>query len=183
MRFSYDQRSLVKGSSTAGGPRQYETVRDMSEEWCVPVAEEASYRPRGFWLTWPVEEFAWVTRRSGEEARAVRQSANGTPCGTFLARAGDLARAQWFLWVWATLLAWERLERPSAEVTTRPFLSPPSRRALVMSTVAAELYLGYAALRERDRWWPGLVRPEDWELAHRRGARRLLNTAEALGGH
>jgi len=154
----------------------------MSEEWRVPVTEEASYRPRGFWLTWPVEEFAWVTRRSGEEARAVRQSANGTPSGTFLARAGDLARAQWFLWVWATLLAWERLERLSAEVTTWPFLSPPSRRALVMSTVAAELYLGYAALRERGRWWPGLVRPEDWELAHRRGARRLLDTAEALGG-
>ena len=34
----------------------------------------------------------------------MRQSANGTPSGTFLARAGDLVRAQWFLWVWATLV-------------------------------------------------------------------------------
>jgi len=154
----------------------------MSEEWRLPVTEEASYQPRGFWLTRPEQELAWATRRAGEEARAPRQSANGTPSGTFLARAGDLARAQWFLWVWATLVAWERLERPSAEVTTRPFLPPPSRRALVMGTVAAELYVGYAALRERGRWWPGLVRPEDWELAHRRGALRLLDTAEALGG-
>ena len=154
----------------------------MSEEWRVQVAEEASYQPGGFWLTWPEQELAWATEHSGEEARAVCQSANGTPSGIFLARAGDLARAQWFLWVWATLLAWERLERPSAEVMTRPFLAPPSRRALVMGTVAAELYVGYAALRERGLWWPGLVRSEDWELAHRRGARRLLDTAEALGG-
>ena len=154
----------------------------MSEEWRVPVAEEASYQPGGFWLSWPEQELAWTTEVSGEEAQEVRQSANGTPSGIFLARAGDLARAQWFLWVWATLLAWERLERPFAEVTTRPFLPPPSRRALVMGTVAAELYVGYAALRERGRWWPGLVRPGDWELAHRRGAQRLLDTAEALGG-
>jgi hypothetical protein len=130
----------------------------MSEEWRVQVAEEASYQPGGFWLTWPEQELALATEHSGEEARAVCQSANGTPSGTFLARAGDLARAHWFLWEWATLLAWERLERP---LMTQRFLAPPSRRALVMGTVAAELYVGYAAWRERGRgWFGGLgVRP------------------------
>jgi predicted unusual protein kinase regulating ubiquinone biosynthesis (AarF/ABC1/UbiB family) len=125
------------------------------------------------------EVLARAARRSGEEARAVRESAQGTPNGAFLARAGDLARSQWFLWAWATLAAGEHLGRP----VTPGFLPPtPSPRALVIGTVASDLYLGYAALRERGRWFPGLVRPEDRELAHRRGAGRLLDTAEALGG-
>ena len=57
-----------------------------------------------------------------------------------------------------------------------------SPRAALLGTLASDLYLGYAALRERGRWFPDLVRPEDWELAHRRGAGRLLDAAEALGG-
>ncbi len=39
------------------------------------------------------EVLARAARRSGEEARAVRASAVGTPNGAFLARAGDLARS------------------------------------------------------------------------------------------
>ena len=128
-----------------------------------------------------------AARRSGEEAQAVRQSAEGSPNGAFLARAGDLARAQWFLWTWATLAAGERLGRaPSGSIGVPPGLPSippsPSPRTMVLGTIASDLYLGYAALRERARWFPALVQAEDWELAHRRGAGRLLDAAQALGG-
>ena len=125
-----------------------------------------------------------AARRSGEEARAVRESAHGTPDGAYLARSGDLARAQWFLWAWTTLAAGERLGRGYPGARAQPGLRPPvpSPRPALLSTLASDLYLGYAALRERGRWFPDLVRHEDWELAHRRGAGRLLDAAEALGG-
>src|SRR5215218_1090466 len=130
------------------------------------------------------EVLARAVRRSGEEAQAVRESAKETPDGANLARAGDLARAQWFLWVWTTLAAGERLGRAYQGDGTSHGLLPPasSPRVALLGTLASDLYLGYAALRERGRWFPDLVRPEDWELAHRRGALRLLDTAEALGG-
>ncbi len=51
-----------------------------------------------------------------------------------------------------------------------------------MWAVTSDVCRAYAALRERARWFPGLVRTEDWELAHRRAAGRLLDAAEALGG-
>ena len=60
-----------------------------------------------------------------------------------------------------------------------PFWSP---RALVLATVAADVYTGYVALRDRARRRPGLVRPEDWETQHRRAAARVLDTAVSLGG-
>ena len=137
------------------------------------------------------EVLARAIRRSGEEARDVRESAGGTPDAAFLARAGDLARSQWFLWAWMTLAAGERLGRASGRDfsfgTSAPYApglpaSGLSPRTLVIGTVASDLYVAYAALRERARWFPGLVRPEDWELAHRRGAGRLLDAARALGG-
>ena len=126
-----------------------------------------------------VEVLARAARRSGEEARAVRESAKGTPYDALLARAGDLARSQWFLWAWATFAAGERLGR----VVTPGLSSPtPSPRTALIGTMTSDLYLAYAALLERARWSARLVRSEDWELAHRRGAGRLLDTAEALGG-
>ncbi len=133
------------------------------------------------------EVLARAARRSGEEARAVRESAVGTPNGAFLARAGDLARSQWFLWAWATLAAGERLGRaPSGSGGVSfglPAIPPaPSPRTMVLGAIASDLYLGYAALRERALWFPRMVRTEDWELAHRRGAGRLLDAAQALGG-
>jgi ubiquinone biosynthesis protein len=133
------------------------------------------------------EVLARAARRSGEEARDVRESAVGTPNGAFLARAGDLTRAQWFLWAWATLAAGERLGRASSgsggvSFGLPPIPPAPSPRTMVLGTIASDLYLGYAALRERALWFPGMVRPEDWELAHRRGAGRLLDVAQALGG-
>jgi len=130
------------------------------------------------------EVLARAAKRSGEEARDVRESVGGTPDGAFLTRAGDLARAQWFLWAWATLAAGERLGRAGSEAPPGfvPVPPAPTPRTLVLGTLASDLYLGYAALRERARWFPGLVRTEDWGLAHRRGAGRLLDAAEALGG-
>ena len=133
------------------------------------------------------EVLARAARRSGEEAQAVRESAQGTPNVAFLARTGDLARSQWFLWAWATLAAGERLGRaPSGSGGVSFGLPPippaPSPRTMVLGTIASDLYIGYAALRERARWFPGMVRTEDWQLAHRRGAGRLIDAAEALGG-
>ena len=134
------------------------------------------------------EVLARAARRSGEEARAVRESALGTPNGAFLARAGDLARSQWFLWAWATLAAGERLVRVSSGSSGVSSFGPPpipptpSPRTMVLGTIASDLYVGYAALRERALWFPGTVRTEDWDLAHRRGAGRLLDAAQALGG-
>ena len=68
-----------------------------------------------------------------------------------------------------------------------PGLSPAvrgvlSQRALVLGVTSADLWTGYAALRERARWFPWLVRDEDWKLQHRRGAVRILDAAVSLGG-
>lgn len=126
---------------------------------------------------------AKAARRSTAETRAVLDSASvagGTPDLATITRLVDLSRAQWFLWTGAGLAAGERVGR---SVPTGIF--PPvtySPRALVLGTVAADVYLGYAALRERARWFPGLVADEDWEIQHHRGATRALDAAEALGG-
>ena len=52
----------------------------------------------------------------------------------------------------------------------------------MLGTLAADLYLAYTTLRERERWLPATVGEADWLLAHRRGAGVLLDAAEALGG-
>lgn len=134
-----------------------------------------------------------ATRRSGEEARDVFGAAGGVPDVTFLARFGDLVRAQTFLWTAANLSAAERLGRAaSAGGGALPGFPPgfselaasaPSPRVFVLGVVAMDLWVGYATLRERERLMPGgLVRDEDWELHHRRGAGRVLDAAAALGG-
>jgi predicted unusual protein kinase regulating ubiquinone biosynthesis (AarF/ABC1/UbiB family) len=123
---------------------------------------------------------ARAAQRSAGETKAVIEAASDSgenPDLANLARLGDLARAQWFLWAGANLAAGERAGRALPR--------PPgawSPRTLVLGIVASDLYLGYIALRERARWYPGLVGPEDWELQHRRGAGRALDAAEALGG-
>ena len=133
-----------------------------------------------------------ATRRSGEETRDVFRVAEGTPDAASLARFGDLVRAQTFLWTAANLSAAERLGRAaSARGETLPgfaldfselVTSATSPRVFVLGVVAMDLWVGYAALRERTRLMPGLVREEDWELQHRRGAGRVLDAAAALGG-
>ena len=121
-----------------------------------------------------------AARRSSEETRAVLDAAKGTPDFATIARLGDLSRAQWFLWTGAGLAAGERAGRGVAAGAFPPALYSP--RALVLGMVASDLYLGYAALRERSRWFPSLVADEDWEVQHHRGATRALDAAETLGG-
>ncbi|MBV9455616.1 MAG: AarF/ABC1/UbiB kinase family protein [Rubrobacter sp.] len=128
-----------------------------------------------------------ATRHSGEEMEAVFTADETTTGAAFLARIGDLTRAQAFLWASAGLAAGERLGRAASAGATLPgsvdlaaFGWAP--RASVLGAVAADLWLGYAALRERARWMPNLVGDEDWELQHRRGAGRVLDAAAALGG-
>ena len=129
-----------------------------------------------------------ATRRSGGETRDVLGAAEGVPDAASLARFGDLVRAQTFLWTAANLSAAERLGRATSaggEVLpgfSELAASAPSPRVFVLGVVAMDLWVGYAALRERARLMPGLVRDEDWELQHRRGAGRVLDAAAALGG-
>lgn len=146
------------------------------------------------------EVLARAARRSYEETRATLGTGDGTPDAAYLARFGELSRTQTFLWTAANLAALERLGRAaSTGVGVLGGLAPgflsrvPSRfarlaasaaspRAFVLWVVAADLWMGYAALRERERRMPWLVRDEDWELQHRRGAGRVLDAAAALGG-
>lgn len=115
-----------------------------------------------------------ATRRSAAEWRDAATPGVAGPAAPF--RLGDLARAQWFLLANANLAAVERAGRATPAGAALP------ARALVLGTLAADLYLAYATLRERGRWLPATVTEEDWLLAHRRGAGRLLDAAEALGG-
>jgi len=119
-----------------------------------------------------------AARRSAAETREALDAGIADPAVPF--RLGDLSRAQWFLWTGANLAATERAGRP-APAGGLP-RGVPSPRTLVLATLAANLYLGYTTLRERASWLLGTVRGGDWELAHRRGAGRLLDAAEALGG-
>ena len=77
-------------------------------------------------------------------------------------------------------MAMDRFTHASPAVAPVSASLPP--RALALGNVALELYVGYAALRERERWFPWCVNDEDRELQHRRGAGRLLDTAQDLGG-
>jgi predicted unusual protein kinase regulating ubiquinone biosynthesis (AarF/ABC1/UbiB family) len=115
-----------------------------------------------------------ATRRSAAEWRDALAVGVAGPAGPF--RLGDLSRAQWSLLAEANLAATERAGR-----NTPAGRSLPSR-ALVLGTLASDLYLSYATLKERGRWLPATVDEEDRELAHRRGAGRLLDAAESLGG-
>ena len=134
------------------------------------------------------EVLARAARRSGEETRDVFGVGEGPPDAASLTRFGDLVRAQTFLWTAANFAAAERLGRAaSAGSEALPRFadlaaSAPSPRVFVLGVVASDLWVGYAGLRERARWTPGLVRDEDWELQHRRGAGRVLDAGAALGG-
>ncbi len=133
-----------------------------------------------------------ATRRSGEETRDVFGATEVAQDAASLARFGDLVRAQTFLWTAANLSAAERLGRAaSAGGEALPGFPPgfselaafaPSPRVFVLGVVAMDLWVGYAALRERARLMLALVREEDWELQHRSGAGRVLDAAAALGG-
>ncbi len=115
-------------------------------------------------------------RRAIQETQAAFSVGGETPNpAVFLARLGDLARSNSFLWAEAGLGMQERYSRVFQAGLA-------FSRTLVLSTVATDIFAGYITLRERARWWPGLVRPKDWELQHQRAANRLLDTAASLGG-
>src|SRR6266704_411312 len=87
----------------------------------------------------------------------------------------DQARSNAFLWTEAGLSVQEHATRV---VPVGQSLS----RSLVMATVAADIFVGYTTLDEREKWLPSLVKPRDWELQHQRSANRVLETAVSLGG-
>ena len=141
-------------------------------------------------------------RRSREEAGEARAEARAGLRGrgdgslegaALLLGAADGARARAFLAAWTVLAAGERVGRavagPARNVggprrggEARGLLPDVlSARTLALGTAALDLYTGYAALRERRRWFPGLVRGDDYGLQHRRGAGRALDAARALG--
>jgi predicted unusual protein kinase regulating ubiquinone biosynthesis (AarF/ABC1/UbiB family) len=122
----------------------------------------------------------WVldqaVRRAIEETWAVFTDGSRTPNpALFLARLADLARSNAFLWTEAGLSVQEHATRV---VTVGQSLS----RSLVIATVAADIFVGYTTLGEREKWLPSLVKPRDWELQHQRSANRVLETAASLGG-
>jgi len=131
-------------------------------------------------------------RRSAAETGDALDAMQGLPDPAFNVRLADLARSRASLWTAAGLAAAERLGRavPADEAAWAEFpplpaelaASAPSARAWLLGVIAAELWLGYAMLRERARWAPGLVEDKDWVLQHRRGAGRVLDTAKTLGG-
>lgn len=132
-------------------------------------------------------------RRSVEEARDARESLRGRGGGDLggaglLLGVADEARSQALLGAWTALAAGERFGRslvgPGSRRRAAARVLPPgvlSARTLALGTAALDLYAGYAALRERRRRFPGLVREADYELQHRRGAGRALDAAQALG--
>jgi ubiquinone biosynthesis protein len=115
-------------------------------------------------------------RRAIEETwETITPRSDGPSPAVFLARLGDLSRSNSFLWVEAGLKVHERRSRNTQR-------GQALSRTLVLGTVAADIFAGYTTLRERARWWPGLVRARDWNLQHQRGANHLLDTASSLGG-
>jgi predicted unusual protein kinase regulating ubiquinone biosynthesis (AarF/ABC1/UbiB family) len=124
-----------------------------------------------------------VERTFADISAALTTEDEPPPPGLLLARTGDLVRSSFFLSLETALQAQERIARFNALV---PSLWPQTGRwlprALVLTSVAADLYLGYIMLRNRARCSPKLVRPRDWQLQHARGATRLLDAAAALGG-
>ncbi len=115
-------------------------------------------------------------RRAIEETWDTITPKNDAPSpAVFLARLGDVTRSNSFLWVEAGLQIQERYSRSTQ-------LGQTFSRTLVLGTVAADIFAGYTTLRERARWWPGLVRARDWNLQHQRGTNHILDTASSLGG-
>lgn len=112
-----------------------------------------------------------AVRRSGEEVGGAFPT-GGSPA-LFAARWWELSRSQAFLSLEAGLAASVVLGRAAGPVPDEGL------RETVIWTTAADLYLGYAALLERGRWFPGEAGEE---REHRRGAARALDAASTLGG-
>jgi ubiquinone biosynthesis protein len=123
-----------------------------------------------------------VERAFADLSAALASDAEPSPPALLLTRLGDVVRSSLFLSLEAALRAQERLVRRGVAPGLWPSTARWLPRALLITSVAADLYAGYFVLRARARHTPSLVRPRDWQLQHDRGARRLLDTAVALGG-
>src|SRR5947208_9776164 len=113
----------------------------------------------------------WVldqaVRHTIEETWAVLTNGALTPNPTlFLARLADLARSNTFLWAEAGLSVQEHATRV---VPVGQSLS----RSLVLATVAADIFVGYTPLREREKWLHSLENARDWKLQHQRRPTRV----------
>ncbi len=123
-------------------------------------------------MEWIIDQ---TLKRAVEETLAALAIKSKASPVVFFARLADVARSNTFLWTETGLRVQERCSR-----ATRVGLA--WSRTLVLATVAADLATGYISLREQTRWWPDDARSEDWQLQHRRGTDRVLNTMTALGG-
>jgi predicted unusual protein kinase regulating ubiquinone biosynthesis (AarF/ABC1/UbiB family) len=143
---------------------------------CVHEKESGSImmeKQRTMQKRWVLDQ---AVRRTLDETWAVLTTGSRTPNpALFLARLADLARSNAFLWTEAGL---QVQEQATHLVPVGQSLS----RSLVLTTVAADIFVGYTTLRERAKWLPALVEPRDWELQHQRSANRVLETAASLGG-
>jgi predicted unusual protein kinase regulating ubiquinone biosynthesis (AarF/ABC1/UbiB family) len=116
-----------------------------------------------------------TTRRELEQVWAVVTAPVTLNAALLQIRLADLARSNALLWVEAGLQIQEQSTRGIAA-------GRAVSRSLVLATVAADIFVGYSALRERARWLPALVQVPDWQWQHERGAQRVLETAATLGG-
>ncbi len=114
-------------------------------------------------------------RHAIRDTRASFSMRDGIPNPfAFTTRLGDLTRSTGFLFLEAhfkTLEFYSRIIHAGQE----------GSRELTIGTLAADLLSGYTLLNQREQWHY-LVQPKDWDLMHRRGAERILDTSAALGG-
>ena len=114
-------------------------------------------------------------RHAIQDTRASLSMRDGVPnLLAFSTRLSDLTRSSGFLFMEAHFKTLEYYSR-SAHVAQE------GARELALGTLAADLLSGYTLLYQRERWhYP--VQPKDWDLMHRRGAERILDTSAAFGG-
>ena len=130
------------------------------------------------------DDVGWALQQALEETRSALEAVTERPDpAAVLASIADLTRSNAFLWLETGLKAPARL---SPRLPGAGLEQPPAAvwlpRALVLATVATDIYTGYAALAERGKWCPSLGGPRELERQHRRGAARVLNSAVSLGG-
>ena len=114
-------------------------------------------------------------RHAIQDTRASLSMRDGVPnLLAFSTRLSDLTRSSGFLFLEAHFKTLEYYSR-SAHV------GQEGARELALGALAADLLSGYTLLYQRERWhYP--VQPKDWNLMHRRGAERILDTSAAFGG-
>jgi predicted unusual protein kinase regulating ubiquinone biosynthesis (AarF/ABC1/UbiB family) len=117
------------------------------------------------------DDVVWALEQALDDThRAVASAVDKPHPAAVAASLADLARSSAFLWLETSLKTQARVSRRWLP------------RALVLATVAADLYTSYALQAELGRWCPSLADPDDLERQHRRGAARVLSSAVALGG-